>query len=233
MGNYEEFKDRLHDVLRKMDTSSADIGMGCFNDFLKSYESSLYNEVGKLTRQLHDALTNFNNDEKIYQLTNEEIPNAKERLKYVVDITEKAAQRTIEILEKSIPISLEISEGANDLQTSLANSDRSEIRDATKTFLKGAKDKAGTLHTCLTDIMLAQEYQDISGQIIKKVIDLVQDVESNLVRLIKLTGQANISEVKTSDGIAATGPHVPGVNEQEVHANGQDEVDDLLASLGF
>lgn len=233
MENYEEFKGRLHDLLQKMDTSAADEGMGFFHDFIKGYEASLYGEIGRMTRHLHDSLTNFNHDEKIFRLTNEDIPSAKERLKYVVDITEKAAQKTIEILEKSIPISLEICQGANDLHEEWSNQQTAEFPGTTKKFLLAAKDNAATLHGCLTEIMLAQEYQDISGQIIKKVIDLVQEVENNLVRLIKLTGQLNESGVAKNNSIEASGPRVPGVDEQSAYTNGQDDVDELLASLGF
>ena len=224
MGNYQEFKGRLHDLLQKMDISSADVGMGFFHDFLKDYEVSLYNEIGRLTRHLHDSLTNFNNDEKIFRLTQEDIPSAKERLKYVVDITEKAAQKTIEILEKSISISLEISQGAHDLHEEWVNRDTSEFPGSTKKFLLAAKDNAATLHGCLTEIMIAQEYQDISGQIIKKVIDLVQDVENNLVRLIKLTGQLNERSEDKKNNIEASGPRVPGVDEQVAYTNGQDDL---------
>ena len=110
----------------------------------------------------------------------------------------------------------------------------SDISGNTKAFLMAAKDNAAVLHGCLTDIMIAQEYQDISGQIIKKVIDLVQDVENNLVRLVKLTGHVNAHyEEEEKSNIKASGPRVPGVDEPVIYTNGQDDVDELLASLGF
>jgi len=238
MGNYDELKGRLRDLLQKMEISSADAGMVIFDDFVKDYEASLYNEIGRLTRHLHDSLTNFKNDEKIFHLTSEDIPSAKERLKYVIDISEKAAQKTIGIIEKGIPLSLQISQGANDLHEEWkkinGSPGSSEISGNTKAFLTAAKDNAAVLHGCLTDIMMAQEYQDISGQIIKKVIDLVQEVENNLVRLIKLTGHINAPcEEEQKLNINASGPRVPGVDEQVIYTNGQDDVDELLASLGF
>lgn len=237
MGNYDELKGTLKDLLQKMEISSAETGMAIFDDFVKDYEASLYNEIGRLTRHLHDSLTTFKKDEKIFRLTSEDIPSAKERLRYVVDITEKAAQKTIGIIEKSIPLSLEISQGANDLHeewTKISGSPGpSDISGNTKTFLMVAKNNAAVLHGCLTDIMIAQEYQDISGQIIKKVIDLVQDVENNLVRLVKLTGHVNAHYEEEKSNIKASGPRVPGVDEQVIYTNGQDDVDELLASLGF
>jgi chemotaxis protein CheZ len=84
-------------------------------------------------------------------------------------------------------------------------------------------------------VLLAQGYQDITGQVIRKVIDLVNDVESKLVQLIRLSGQRKNDEQQASGSvpdISPQGPVVPGVDKGDV-VNGQDDVDDLLSSLGF
>lgn len=237
MENYEECKGRLHDLLRKMELSSAEEGMEILDAFVKDYETSLYKEIGKLTRQLHDSLTTFQADEKIFNLAREDIPSAKERLKYVVELTEQAAQKVLGIIEKSLPISLEISKGASDLHNKWSKvsniPEPAAMSGNTKAFLAEAKENATILHNHLTEILMAQEYQDITGQIIKKVIDLVQDVENNLVRLIKLTGHINSPLEKVKDNLKASGPCVPGIDDQVVYTAGQDDVDQLLASLGF
>ena len=237
MESYEECKGKVRDILRKMETSSDEEGMVALNAFVNDYESSLYNEVGKLTRHLHDSLAAFQSDEKISILTREDIPSARQRLKYVVELTEQAAQKVLESIEKCIPMSLEISEGAGGLYGEWSNyqsaQERSAIADSTRQFLAGAKEKAVGLHGHLNEILLAQEYQDITGQIIKKVIDLVQDVELSLLRLIKLTGHVNYLRETEKNDIEAAGPRVPGLDDQTVCATGQDDVDHLLASLGF
>jgi chemotaxis protein CheZ len=237
MDMYEEYKLRLRNLLQEMEVSSEKDGMATLDAFVKDYEEGLYNQIGRLTRQLHDSLNTFKDDEKIFSLTKEDIPSAKERLKYVVDVTEQATQKVLGIIENSIPLSLEISEGASGLHnrwTKLSGAAGSpEIASSTKTFLAGVGENASILHGHLTEILMAQEFQDITGQIIKKVIDLVQDVEDNLVRLIKLTGHVNTPRENDKENIKASGPCVPEIDDQAVYTSGQDDVDQLLASLGF
>jgi len=240
--HYVDCKDRLRDLLLKMDLSSAEEGMSLLDSFVREYEASLYNEIGRLTRQLHTSLATFHADGKITNLTKEDIPSAKERLKYVVELTEQAADKVLAIIEQSLPISLEISEGANDLQNECDKYIRQKdschgpatMPSNIETFIIGAKKKAAMLHGHLTEILMVQEYQDITGQIIKKVIDLVQDVEDNLIRLIRITGQKTSQQASESySSIKPSGPCVPGVDNHSEFIAGQDDVDQLLASLGF
>ena len=83
----------------------------------------------------------------------------------------------------------------------------------------------------LTAVLLAQEYQDLTGQIIKKVINLVGEVEDKLVALIQVTGAPQITSEDNSKS-SLDGPPVPGIAHKDT-VSGQDEVDDLLSSLGF
>jgi len=82
---------------------------------------------------------------------------------------------------------------------------------------------------------MAQDFQDLTGQIITRVIELVEEVEGNLVELVRITGSRMSTPTKENnqeDKIKAEGPQVPGVRKSNV-VSGQDEVDDLLSSLGF
>jgi chemotaxis protein CheZ len=89
------------------------------------------------------------------------------------------------------------------------------------------------MKTNLNDVLMAQDFQDLTGQIISRVITLVEEVEGNLVELIRLTGDRFIKPQDAPEtDTAAEGPHVPGVGRTDVVAD-QDEVDDLLSSLGF
>ena len=236
MDKYEEYVGRLRVLLQKMEISPAEEGMATLDAFVRDYEASLYNEIGRLTRQLHNSLNEFQSNEKINSLSKEDIASAKERLNYVVDLTEQAAQKVLGAIEKSIPISLEIGKGASDLHDSLtgmtAVSSESTIQDNTKAFLAGTKENASILHNCLSEILMAQEYQDITGQIIKKVIDLVQNVEDKLVRLIKLTGNTHAPR-KEEISSKPSGPCMPDLDDKALYTAGQDDVDQLLASLGF
>lgn len=88
----------------------------------------------------------------------------------------------------------------------------------------------------MNEVMMAQDFQDLTGQIITRVIELVEEVEGNLVELVRLTGEriATVPDQKDdrAEEIKAEGPHVPGLGDSKV-VNGQDDVDDLLSSLGF
>lgn len=88
---------------------------------------------------------------------------------------------------------------------------------------------------------MAQDYQDLTGQIIRRVIALVEEVEGNLVQLVRISGQRIVddpqrSERKQSEASErmqkGEGPSIPGGDNEGV-VSGQDEVDDLLSSLGF
>ena len=107
------------------------------------------------------------------------------------------------------------------------------LSDEISIFLGEVSNDVNRLHDNLTEMLVAQEYQDITGQVIKQVIDLVSDVEGNLVNLIKITG-ANVkrSELAVSPRMSSRKPLISGVNDND-QINDQDDVDGLLSSLGF
>tara|TARA_R110002095_G_scaffold2228_1_gene9299 strand:- start:12 stop:752 length:741 start_codon:yes stop_codon:yes gene_type:complete len=203
------------------------------------HESILFQEVGKLTRQLHDALGSFRDDERISNLAENRIPDARERLNYVIERTEESAHRTLNAVEEALPIAHDLEESGSIMRKEWAKFTRREMkaeefRQMSKRiegFLESVEVDAKQLNKGLSDVMMAQDFQDITGQIIRQVIELVQDLEEGLVSVIKKSGRmANVSEV--TKNIAAEGPQVNKENDPNV-MSGQDDVDDLLSSLGF
>jgi chemotaxis phosphatase, CheZ len=82
----------------------------------------------------------------------------------------------------------------------------------------------------LLDIMMAQDFQDLTGQVIRKVTVLAHDLEQQLVHL--LIDYAP-SELKTDPGSGLlNGPQINPAAKSDVVAE-QSQVDDLLDSLGF
>jgi len=210
-------------------------------------EQSLFRELGKMTRQLHDSLTSFALDSRMQSLAESDIPDAKARLNHVITMTEDSANRTLTAVEGTLPIAEQLQNSANDLHDQwerFRNKDMSvdEFRSMSKeidAFLSVTRDNAGRIHGNLSEVMMAQGFQDLTGQIIRRVINLVQEVEDNLVELIRLSGSV---ETEAGDKAAAqqnnelmqgVGPQVPGVGDTTGSVSGQDEVDDLLSSLGF
>ncbi|SHE23162.1 protein phosphatase CheZ [methanotrophic endosymbiont of Bathymodiolus puteoserpentis (Logatchev)] len=205
-------------------------------------ESMLFQEVGRLTRQLHDTMNSFALDSKMVELTSKDIPDAKERLHYVIAMTEQAANQTMAVIESLTPISQELSDQANELSNKW---DRFLAKDMPFEEFKNmsqeitmhfAQTKEGveSVQTGLTDILMAQSFQDITGQIIRRVIDLVQEMEHSMVELVRISGGKMKTEAVVIAEPELPGPVVPGVDDKANDvATSQDDVDDLLSSLGF
>ena len=205
-------------------------------------ETQLFKEVGRLTRQLHDTMVSFTVDSKIAAMAEHDIPDAKERLHYVIAMTEQAADQTLTVVENLLPISQELNDQADRLATKWGRFlDREmpfdEFKAMSTEIAQHFQQSRGALEQVqsgLNEILMAQGFQDITGQIIRRVIDLVQELEISMVKLISIssrkitTGDAEVGEPELP------GPVVPGVDDKAGDvATSQVDVDDLLSSLGF
>ncbi len=263
--NFEEvLQSRAKELLSLLDKGDFASAMGLLAELSEARNTMLYQEVGRLTRGLHEAIKDFNIDVEnstAFQASAEEniseVANANERLNYVLELTEGAANTTMDMVDASMPVAEEIGEQARLLredwkQMADSESTLSELKDlgrTTEAFLQEIQRGSDTLHNNFTEILLAQGFQDITGQLIKRVIGLVNDVESNLVNLVAVAGRVDrISGVRqetaadsdNADSKAAEEEklvkgHGPQIHAEEVAdvVAGQDEVDDLLSSLGF
>ncbi len=204
-------------------------------------QDDLFIEVGRLTRELHDAINGFLLDARITDMTNVEIPDAKERLNYVITMTQQSADRTLNEVEKCLPMvesmerqSIQLSEDWNKLRQRMLNKDEfKNLSDQLSDFLQQTHEQSEVLHGSLSEVLLAQDFQDLTGQIIRKVIMLVQDVEQKLVKLVRITGdKLDEGKGKKQEEEELAGPAIPGLDQGD-QVTDQDEVDDLLSSLGF
>jgi chemotaxis protein CheZ len=206
-------------------------------------DSQLFQEVGRLTRELHDSINSFVMDARLAHIAENEIPDAAERLRYVIETTEQAANTTLGAVEESLPLADSLRSDAQHLSEQwqrfnsrqLSVDDFRDLSAELTRFLTVTQANSEALHNKLSDVLMAQGYQDITGQVIGKVIDLVKDVEFKLVELVRLSGSHALG-TKDADmrkpTVGAQGPAVPGVDKGD-RVSGQDEVDDLLSSLGF
>lgn len=237
-----ELARRLVDSLESgesEDAASAIAQLAGFRDSL------LFQEVGRLTRELHDSINSFVLDAKIVSIASTDMPDAAERLSYVMKMTEEAANTTLTAVEEALPVADQLEKNATNLsqQWKQFNDRQMTVDDFRKmsselsNFLSESEQQSTLLHSKLNEVLMAQGYQDLTGQIIGKVIVLVEDVESKLVELIRLSGVASEPEKQeekpAEKDISAQGPMVPGVDNKVDAVNSQDEVDDLLSSLGF
>ena len=248
--DYSDYLDYAKSLISSIESGDLEGAHNSIDSLTKLRESMLFQELGKLTRELHSTINNLHLDTSLSNLAESEIPDTKERLEYVITLTEEAANKTLGVVEKTLPVSEEMEQRATALKERwdrFQSRDMAveEFRGLTKEideFLAWSSENATHVRTGLSDVMMAQGFQDITGQIIRRVIAMVQEVEGNLVGLIKLTSQQDLgavnsettSETEKEKAIKAEGPAVPGLNKdkEKVVAN-QDEVDDLLSSLGF
>ena len=239
-----EYAKKLVDCIEQGNQEAAEKVM---EDLSALREGQLFQELGKLTRDLHDTMMNFQLDTNLANLAESDIPDAKERLNHVITMTEQAAEKTLSAVEVSMSLADSLREKSEKLHGNWSrfrkrDMDVDEFRNMSAEldeFFQWLDQKNPEINSSLSDIMMAQGFQDLTGQIIGRVISMVQDVEEGLVGLIRMTGQkmvpkAESSKNKGKDGpdIEAVGPAVPGVDKGDI-VTSQDDVDDLLSSLGF
>lgn len=212
----------------------------------RMHESLIFQELGKLTRDLHEALNAFRLDSRLSEITATDIPDAKERLNYVVTLTEQSAHRTLNAVEESLPMAESLAGRAAELSGAwrrfrareLSAEEFRVLSGELGAFLARAGDEADAIRRNLSEVLMAQDFQDITGQVIRRVIDLVHDVEQNLVGLVRISGERLSTPEQKRKGQQShdskgTGPTVPGTSDAGGVVSGQDDVDDLLSSLGF
>jgi chemotaxis protein CheZ len=201
-------------------------------------ENVVFTQVGQMARQLHDTLVGLGYN-KIVEKTVGAIPDARDRLAYIANITEQAACKVLNATDTANPLQDEIETETARLaakwDTLYANRmDVEEFRTLageTRAFLKDAlPQKTAVTKTQLLEIMMAQDFQDLTGQVIKKVVELAQELETQLMSLLIDT----IPVEKRTDSVNSllNGPVINAEGRSDVVAS-QHQVDDLLESLGF
>lgn len=208
-------------------------------------DNSLFKELGKMTREIHDSITQFRMDSRISDLAETDIPDAKDRLEYVITMTEKAANTAMAVIEEGSPVAEKLGAQAGVLKLQwekfrrreLSQDELREMGHDVENFFTESEQMMSKLLSGFTEILMAQDFQDLTGQIIRQVINLVNEIESNLVQLIKIQGESLAKEEspdkKQDEETTLEGPQIPGKEKSDDVMKGQDDVDDLLASLGF
>ncbi|RTL42904.1 MAG: protein phosphatase CheZ [Rhodocyclaceae bacterium] len=195
----------------------------------------VFNRIGVMTRQLHDTLRELGYDRSLQEAAHA-IPDARQRLTYIAEMTEQAASKVLNATDIAKPIQDRVEAGATMLRArwdrlysnQLSPDEFRQLAGETRDFLGSVVNSSRDTNAQLMEIMMAQDFQDLTGQVIKKVVDLAQNLEKQLLQVLIETIPA---ERKVEDSLL-NGPVINAVGRDDVVSN-QEQVDDLLESLGF
>jgi chemotaxis protein CheZ len=205
-------------------------------DALRGGEN-VFRRLGHMTRQLHDTLRELGYDHALEEAA-KAIPDARQRLAYVAQMTEQAASRVLNATDVARPIQEGLQVQAAGLAGrwdrlfagDLSVDEFKALAGDTRGYLEDVPKRTAATNDQLMEIMMAQDFQDLTGQVIKKVVDLAQRMETELLQVL-IEAMPQDMKVEAPEGLL-NGPVVNADGRGDVVAN-QEQVDDLLESLGF
>ncbi|MEI2264118.1 protein phosphatase CheZ [Erwinia sp. CGal63] len=200
--------------------------------------NDIISRIGSLTRMLRDSLRELGLDQAIAEAA-EAIPDARDRLDYVVQMTAQAAERALNCVEAAQPRQTEMEKGAVALkgrwdewfENPIELADARSLVSDTRGYLESVPQHTGFTNAQLMEIMMAQDFQDLTGQVIKRMMDVIQEIERQLLMVLLENMPEQPARPKKDADSLKNGPQING-EAPGVVAN-QDQVDDLLDSLGF
>jgi chemotaxis protein CheZ len=195
-------------------------------------------QIGQLTRKLHDTMRELGYD-RVLQNAADAIPDTTERLAYVARMTEQAAVRALNAIETAKPIQERLGADAAALgrdwervfSRELGVDEFKVLAERTRAYLAEVPRQTRAIDAQLTDIMMAQDFQDLTGQVIKKITGMAQEMEAQLLQLLVEHAPSERREAAQSLGLL-DGPVIKGSGRADVVTD-QGQVDELLESLGF
>ncbi len=190
----------------------------------------VFQQLGTITRTLHDTMQRLGVMPKL-QVATDGLPDARSRLSYIATKTAAAAEKVLNSVDQAKAEHAGISKATQELAAAIvADPVRAVASGAVMNFVKDVESRTTSIDNHLTDIMLAQDFHDLTGQVVAKVVNLANDLEDSLVKL--LVQVVPPEQREKVDPTILQGPVVNAEGRTDVVTN-QGEVDDLLASLGF
>lgn len=190
----------------------------------------VFQQIGTITRLLHDTMQQLGVMPKL-QIATDGLPDARSRLSYIATKTAQAAEKVLNSVDHAKAEHAHIASETRKLAAALvADPVKAVASGAVLNFVNDVESRTQVIDGCLTDIMMAQDFHDLTGQVVTKVVALANDLEDSLVKLL-----VQVVPPEQRDKVDPSVLHGPVVNPEgrtDVVTN-QGEVDDLLASLGF
>lgn len=257
----DKLKAHAQHLIESLDKGRFGEAVETIQQINQTRDQGLYLEVGRLTRQLHSAIVKLGMEAcsehgpERGEDEASEITDATDRLNYVVQMTEKSANRTMDLVDECGPLINYVTYEAQSLSEDWQRFMQRELtaeqfRDLAKrldVFLGRTLENSEKLSENLGNIMLAQDFQDLTGQVIKRVTQLISEVEGSLLELVLMASKVNefagiqhdhnelkeeLRSQNPKDISKGEGPQMRVDTRSDV-VSGQDDVDDLLSSLGF
>lgn len=197
----------------------------------------IFSQIGHMTRSLHNLLRELGLDETLEKVARD-LPNNRDRLNYIASMTAQAAERTLNAAENAQPIQEQLGHTAQALSSQweklfnkqLGVDEFKALVQDTRAYLAQVPQQTAATNAQLMEIIVAQDFQDLTGQVIKKILDAAQQLENQLLGLlIETTPQEKRQSV--APGLL-NGPVINAAGRSDV-VTSQAQVDDLLESLGF
>jgi chemotaxis protein CheZ len=198
-------------------------------------DKPMFERLGGIVRLLHDSLRELGYDKALTEASSQ-INDAQDRLEYVATLTEQAANKVLNTLDEAMPEQDTLSKQSKDMETRWADlfagklslDQFKQLAGDSQAFAAAVSAATETEKARLLEIMMAQDFQDITGQLIKKVVIITKTVEAELAQLLRDNAPPDVREkIAQKEVVLMSGPSTPTV------ALTQDSVDDLLADLGF
>jgi chemotaxis protein CheZ len=212
-----------------------------FDALCAQMDSGLLPELKRITATAQSALARFSAEARLDALAGHEVPDARKRLTHVVKLTDEAAHRTLDLVELCGPLVDEAARGATQLLEAWNSPGGRDAEAAAlwaeraAVFLGRTRNDADALRANLSELLMAQGYQDITGQIIRSVIALVDELERVLGKLVQIAEGNEVTSLVRSLPVPANwelglGPQVAGIVSGDA-MSGQDDIDALLSQM--
>jgi chemotaxis protein CheZ len=192
----------------------------------------VFHQIGLITRQLHDALTQLGVMPRLQQAA-DGLPDARSRLGYIAQKTGAAADKVLNLVDQAKAEQQRMNNETRRIaEAVVADPVKAVASGAVMNFVGEVQEATERIDRHLTDIMMAQDFHDLTGQVVAKVVALASELEDSLVKLLVQAAPPGATAPVRVESAALDGPVVSYEGRTDVVAN-QGEVDDLLASLGF
>jgi chemotaxis protein CheZ len=215
-------------------------GLSALGSNMEEPARSMFASIGQLTRKVHDALRELGFDKSLERAAST-IPDARDRLAYVATLTEQAANRTLNAVDIAQPLQNKIESETDALAgewdkvfaNQMSVEEFKQLAHRTRDYLKSTANNVRGTNEQLLEIMMAQDFQDLTGQVIKKIVEMAKEMEGGLLEfLVEFSPSAGTKPDGDAEQALENGPVYNAEGRTDV-VTSQEQVDDLLASLGF